>query len=100
MPEHHQGLQTWQFKAEKNVNEVSTHDNIIEMALASLEDSRENRDDHIINMPEFKIDSNIGAVPMLQKLGVEAAFNAENFQELLKMNLLKLAKSNIVQQSK
>ena len=68
MPEHHQGLQTFQFKAEKNVKETGTAGNLIELALKSLEESRENRDDHIINMPEFTIDSNIGAVPMLQKV--------------------------------
>jgi serpin B len=92
MPEHHQGLQTWQFKAEKNVNEVSTHDNIIEMALASLEDSRDNRDDHIINMPEFTIDSNIGAVPMLQKLGVDAAFDTGDFKGIVEDEPLKVSK--------
>merc|ERR1711936_59271 len=92
MPEHHQGLQVWQFNAEKSVDEVSTHGNIIEMALASLEDSRENRDDHIINIPEFKIDSNIGAVPMLEKLGVEAAFNSGEFQGIVTDEPLKVSK--------
>jgi len=92
MPEHHQGLQVWQFQAEKSVDEVSTHGNIIELALASLEESRENRDDHIINMPEFKIDSNIGAVPMLEKLGVEAAFNSGEFQGIVADEPLKVSK--------
>ena len=74
MPEHHQGLQSFQFNAEKSVDEVSTAGNIIELALASLENSRENRDDHIINMPEFKIDSNIGAVPMLEKVILQTLY--------------------------
>ena len=68
MPEHHQGLRDFQFKALKDVQETGTNGNLIELALKSLEAPRENRDDHIINMPEFTIDSNIGAVPMLQKV--------------------------------
>jgi len=92
MPEHHQGLQTFQFKAEKNVKETGTAGNLIELALKSLEESRENRDDHIINMPEFTIDSNIGAVPMLQKLGVDAAFDTGDFKGIVEDEPLKVSK--------
>merc|ERR1712066_926508 len=41
MPEHHRGLQIFQYNAERNVDEVDSFSNIIELALASLEDSRE-----------------------------------------------------------
>merc|ERR1712021_182692 len=92
MPEHHEGLKYFQFKANSSISSVSTAGNIIELALASLENSRKNRDDHIINMPEFKIDSNIGAVPMLQKLGIDAPFNTGEFKGIVEDEPLKVSK--------
>merc|ERR1711988_1250722 len=92
MPEHHQGLRDFQFKALKDVQETGANGNLIELALKSLEVPRENRDDHIINMPEFTIDSNIGAVPMLQKLGVDAAFDAGDFKGIIEDEPLKVSK--------
>merc|ERR1712223_2183872 len=88
MPEHHQGLRDFQFKALKDVQETGANGNLIELALKSLEVPRENRDDHIINMPEFTIDSNIGAVPMLQKLGVDAG----DFKGIVEDEPLKVSK--------
>ena len=41
---------------------------LLELALDALEDKRENPSDHIINMPEFNIDSNIGAVEFLEEV--------------------------------
>ena len=43
-------------------------DNIIELALEALEPKRNNPVDHIVNMPEFKIDSNIEATETLRKV--------------------------------
>jgi len=91
MPEHHRGLQIFQYNAERNVDEVDSFSNIIELALASLEDSREHPSDHIINMPEFKIDSNIGAVDFLQKLGIEEVFNSGEFDGIVKDEPLKVS---------
>ena len=66
MPENHKGLLLFQYNAKKAVDETDSLGNIIELALGSLENSRKNPSDYIINMPEFKIDSNIGAVGFLQ----------------------------------
>ena len=68
MPEHHQGLLFFQDKAEQLVNENFGEDNIIELALEALEPRRNNPVDHIVNMPEFKIDSNIEATTLLRKV--------------------------------
>ena len=70
MPEHHQGLLFFQDKAEQLVAENFGEDNIIELALEALEGKRNNPVDHIVNMPEFKIDSNIEATTMLRKVSV------------------------------
>ena len=70
MPEHHQGLLFFQDKAEQLVNENFGEDNIIELALEALEPRRNNPVDHIVNMPEFKIDTNIEATTMLRKVSV------------------------------
>ena len=70
MPEHHRGLQFFQDKAEKLVAENFGSDNIIELALEALQGKRNNPVDHIVNMPEFKIDTNIEATTMLRKVSV------------------------------
>ena len=70
MPEHHRGLQFFQDKAEGLVAENFGEDNIIELALEALEPKRNNPVDHIVNMPEFKIDTNIEATTMLRKVSV------------------------------
>ena len=70
MPEHHRGLQFFQDKAENLVAENFGSDNIIELALEALQGKRNNPVDHIINMPEFKIDTNIEATAMLRKVSV------------------------------
>ena len=64
----HQGLLFFQDKAEQLVNENFGEDNIIELALEALEPRRNNPVDHIVNMPEFKIDSNIEATTLLRKV--------------------------------
>jgi len=91
MPEDPRGLQFFQYNAERNVDEVDSFSNIIELALDSLENSRKNPSDHIINMPEFKIDSNIGAVDFLQKLGIEEVFNEGEFDGIVKDEPLKVS---------
>ena len=68
MPEHHRGLMFFQDKAENLVKENFGDDNIIELALEALQGTRDNSGDHIINMPEFKIDTNIEATEMLRKV--------------------------------
>ena len=95
MPEHHSGLTTFQNNANRTVqnpNQAGEYGNIIELALASLEESRDNREDHIINMPEFTIDSNIEAVPMLQRLGVDAVFEEGDFSGIIDHEPLKVSK--------
>ena len=68
MPDHHQGLRQFQNFARKNVDEPGKFDNLIESALKSLNGLRKSNNDYIIRMPEFNIDSNIGAVPMFQEV--------------------------------
>ena len=66
-------FQNWgvfQDKAEQLVAENFGEDNIIELALEALEGKRNNPVDHIVNMPEFKIDSNIEATETLRKVSV------------------------------
>merc|ERR1712018_779443 len=91
MPEHHIGLQIFQYNAERSVDEVDSFSNIIELALPSLEESRENPADHIINMPEFKIDSNIGAVEFLEELGIEEIFTKGEFDGIVAEEPLKVS---------
>ena len=68
MPDHHQGLRQFQTFARKNVDEPGKFENLIELALKSLNGLRKSNNDYIIHMPEFNIDSNIGAVPMFQEV--------------------------------
>ena len=68
MPDHHQGLLQFQKLARINVDEPGKFDNLIESALKSLNGLRKSNNDYIIRMPEFNIDSNIGAVPMFQEV--------------------------------
>ena len=70
MPEHHRGLLFFQNKAEALVAENFGEDNIIELALEALQSERNNSEDYIVNIPEFKIDSNIEATEMLRKVSV------------------------------
>jgi len=91
MPENHLGLRFFQFNARKAVDETDSLGNIIELALGSLENSRKNPSDYIINMPEFKIDSNIGAVGFLQDLGIEKAFDAGEFNGIIEDEPLKVS---------
>jgi len=91
MPEHHIGLQNFQYNAEKAAknNAYNQKGNIIEMALASLENSRKKSINFIINMPEFKIDSNIKAIEFLRKLGIKDAFDKGDFDGIIKDGTLK-----------
>ena len=66
MPEHHQGLLSFQFNAKALIEENFGGDNILELALGALESKRGNSVDKIINMPAFKIDSNIEATDILR----------------------------------
>jgi len=91
MPENHKGLLLFQYNAKKAVDETDSLGNIIELALGSLENSRKNPSDYIINMPEFKIDSNIGAVGFLQDLGIEKAFDAGEFNGIIEDETLKVS---------
>ena len=79
MPEDHLGLLYFWQKAKKSVGDSSFEGNIIELALKALETKndktnlspRENPRNYVINMPEFKMDSNIGAVGFLQEVSIE-----------------------------
>merc|ERR1711963_1051762 len=75
----------------KAVDEVDGFGNLIELALAALEDKRENPSDHIINMPEFNIDSNIGAVEFLEELGIEEIFKSGDFDGIIADEPLKVS---------
>ena len=71
MPEHHQGIEYFKVNALEQVkNTVRGRNNIVEEALAALEPLRESSKDHIINMPEFKIDSNIDAEAYLRAVNI------------------------------
>ena len=68
MPEHHRGLQFFQSKAEELVAENFGDDNIIRLALEALQSKRDRPVNYIVNMPEFKIDTNIEATEFLRKV--------------------------------
>ena len=70
MPEHHRGLQFFQSKAEELAAEHFGEDNIIELAFEALQSERNNPVDHIVNIPEFRIDSNIEATELLRKVNI------------------------------
>jgi len=97
MPEHHRGLQFFQDKAEKLVAEKLVaenfgSDNIIELALEALQGKRNNPVDHIVNMPEFKIDTNIEATTMLRKLYIDAPFDDGEFDRIIQDEPLRVGK--------
>ena len=67
MPEHHQGIEYFRLNALNQVEDLRAgRNNIVEAALDALEPLRESSKDHIINMPEFKIDSNVDAETYLR----------------------------------
>ena len=74
MPEHHLGLLFFQDKAERLIAErVYTYladENIIELALEALQSKRNDPVDYIVNMPEFRIDTNIEATELLRKVNI------------------------------
>ena len=70
MPEHRRGLLIFQSNAVRLVAENFGEDNIIELALEALQSERNNPVDHIVNIPEFRIDSNIEATELLRKVSV------------------------------
>jgi len=92
MPEHHRGLQFFQDKAENLVAENFGSDNIIELALEALQGKRNNPVDHIVNMPEFKIDTNIEATTMLRKLYIDAPFDDGEFNRIIQDEPLRVGK--------
>merc|ERR1712193_158130 len=98
MPEDHKGLFYFHQKARKMVDDSSFEGNIIELALQALESKekgglspRENPRNYVINMPEFKMDSNIGAVGFLQELGIEEVFTSGEFNEMIADENLKVS---------
>merc|ERR1712241_280655 len=99
MPEDHLGLLYFWQKAKKSVGDSSFEGNIIELALKALETKndktnlspRENPRNYVINMPEFKMDSNIGAVGFLQELGIQEVFASGEFDEMIADENLKVS---------
>jgi len=98
MPDDHRGLLHFWQKARKSVDDSSSEGNIIELALQALETKekgglspRENPRNYVINMPEFKMDSNIGAVGFLQELGIEEVFTSGEFDEMIADENLKVS---------
>ena len=74
MPEHYRGLLYFQDNAEQFVAErvyvSGFYENIIELALEALQSKRNDPVDHIINMPEFRIDTNIEATKLLRMVNM------------------------------
>ena len=66
MPDHYQGLDFLDFKHADQLHH--TKNNIITSALAALNEKRNSSSSQIINMPPFKVDSNIKAKAILQKV--------------------------------
>jgi len=89
MPEHHHGLDYLDFEHADQYHH--TKNNIITSALAALDQNRNSSKSHIINMPEFKVDSNIKAKAILQKMGINKAFEEGDFQGINKNELLKVS---------
>ena len=55
-------------EAERLVDENFGGDNIIDLALEALQSKRNDPVNYIVNMPEFKIDTNIDATELLRKV--------------------------------
>jgi len=89
MPEHHHGLDFLDFEHADQYDH--TKNNIITTALAALDQNRNASISHIINMPEFKVDSNIKAKAILQKMGISKAFEEGEFQGINKNEPLKVS---------
>ena len=68
MPENHLGLKFFQIKAEALIADRTVNENIIELALEALKSKRNDPVDYIVNMPEFRIDTNIEATELLRKV--------------------------------
>ena len=80
MPEHHGGLIHFQIKAENLIAERGTYytadENIIELALEALQSKRNDPVDYIVNMPEFRIDTNIEATELLRKVNINVCLKS------------------------
>ena len=70
MPENHQGLTYFQLKAEALIAERGSYndENILELALEALKSKRNDTVDYIVNMPEFRIDTNIETTELIRKV--------------------------------
>jgi len=84
LPEYHRGLQFFQSKAEELVAESFGEDNIIKLALEALHSKRDRPVNYIVNMPEFKINTNIEATELLRKLYIDAPFDDGGFDKIIK----------------
>jgi len=86
MPDHHQGLDFLDFEHADELHH--TKNNIITSALAALDQNRNSSESRIINMPEFKVDSNIKAKAILQEMGIKKAFDQGDFEGIKKNEAL------------
>merc|ERR1711978_711392 len=68
-----------------------TKNNIITSALAALNEKRNSSSSQIINMPPFKVDSNIKAKEILQKMGIKKAFGEGDFEGINKNEPLRVS---------
>jgi len=67
-------------------------ENIFDLATRELEESKRNSGrDYIVTIPKFNIDSNIPAGKYLKQLGVNAAFEEGDFEQILSKDPLKLS---------
>lgn len=89
MPDHHRGLDSLYFEHADELHH--TKNNIITSALAALDQNRNSSESHTINMPEFKIDSNIKAKEILQEMGIKKAFDQGEFEGINKNEPLKVS---------
>jgi len=89
MPDHYQGLDFLDFKHADQLHH--TKNNIITSALAALNEKRNSSSSQIINMPPFKVDSNIKAKEILQKMGIEKAFDEGDFEGINKNEPLRVS---------
>ena len=92
MPDQPKGLEF--LKGDWELNKDSPfEDNIFDLATQGLKEN--GRSTIIVTMPTFKIDSNISVGKYLKKLGVKAAFQDGDFDEIIPNEPLRYKKQNV-----
>jgi len=90
MPNHYRGLKFF-YNVAQRLEKSSAEGNILNEALDALNRRENLSENHVINMPSFKVDSNIDVEKHLRKLGINAAFDDGGFKGIVKENDFKVS---------